>query len=254
MEVGIVYLNYDNPNLLGETLLSLNTIRKWGLKSCLITNHDVDNSKFKFDIIKKIDLPFSNNKNMSFIYDYVPFDINWYIDSDVYLYGNPEYAINKCTKHDLCLTHSPLYHLNYRSNIQRELKDEVNCNDLIEYQAGWVMFKKSNKNMRLFKKCQELAFKYKSVTYNQQIFSLAVEQSGVNPFILTPNWNFRGFHQHLHGELKCWHNHWPPPSSEIARNSIQPPKVVEPNIAFSYRIKILLNKYKDKLKRKFSMR
>ena len=48
MEVGIVYLNYDNPNLLGETLLSLNTVRKWGLKTCLITNHDVDNSKYSF--------------------------------------------------------------------------------------------------------------------------------------------------------------------------------------------------------------
>ena len=118
MEVGIVYLNYDNSSLLGETLLSLNTVRKWGLKCCLITNHDVDNAKYSFDIIKQVDLPFANNKNMSFIYDHVPFDINWYIDSDVYLYGDPAYAINKCIKHDLCLTHSPLYHLNYRSSIQ----------------------------------------------------------------------------------------------------------------------------------------
>ena len=111
------------------------------------------------------------------------------------------------------------------------------------------MFKKTNENMRLFKKCQELAFKYKSVTYNQQIFSLAVEQSGVNPFILTPNWNFRGFHQHLHGELKCWHNHWPPPLSETNRNISQPPKIVEPVIPFSYTFKQSVNHYIDKIKR-----
>jgi len=251
MEVGIIYLNYDNESLLGETKLSLKTVKKWNLPTCLITNHNIDNSDFGFDIVKKINLPFSNNKNMGFIYEHAPFEINWYIDSDVYLYGDPTYAIEKCVKHDLCLTHSPLYHLNYRSNIQNSLKDEVSSNDLIEYQAGWVMFKKTNDNLRLFKRCQELAFKYDDVNYNQQIFSLAVEQSGVNPFILTPNWNFRGFHQFLHGELKCWHNHWSPPSKEISRNTMQPPKVVEPNIAFSYRFKVLFNKYRDKLKRRF---
>lgn len=251
MEVGIIYLNYDNPNLLGETLLSLQTAQKWKLKTCLITNHNLNNKNFGFDIVKNIELPFSNNKNMSFIYDHAPFEINWYIDSDVYLYGDPTYAIDKCAKHDLCLTHAPLYHLNYRSNIKSALKDEVNSDDLIEYQAGWVMFKKSNQNKRLFKICQELALKYDDVKYNQQIFSLAVEQSGVNPFILTPNWNFRGFHQHLHGELKGWHNHFPPPKKEIARDYNQPPVIVEPIIPKSLKFKIFVNKYIEKFKRNF---
>ena len=145
MEIGVIYLNYDNPKLLGETLMSLKTVRKWDLKTCLITNHDIDNELYLFDIIKKVDLPFSNNKNMSLIYDHAPFDINWYIDSDVYLYGDPTFAINKCIIHDLCLTHSPLYHLCYRSYIHTELKDELESHDLIEYQAGWVMFKKQIK-------------------------------------------------------------------------------------------------------------
>ena len=29
MEVGIIYLNYDNESLLGETKLSLKTVKKW---------------------------------------------------------------------------------------------------------------------------------------------------------------------------------------------------------------------------------
>ena len=249
MEVGIIYLNYDNPNLLGETKLSLKTIKKWGLKSCLVTNHEVDNQQFGFDLVRQIDLPFSDNKNMGFIYEHAPFDINWYVDSDVYFYGDPTFAIEKCRKHSLCLTHSPLYHLGYRSNIQNELKGEVNSNELIEYQAGWVLFKKNESNAELFKICQELSYKYKDVSHNQQIFSLAVEKSNANPFILTPNWNFRGFNQYLHGELKCWHNHWPPPQSEKSRDISQEPKIVKPSISFSYRSKMLLNLYIDKIKR-----
>ena len=249
MEVGIIYLNYDNPSLLGETLLSLNTVRKFGIKSCLITNHDVDNKNYPFDITKKVNLPFSNNKNMSFIYDHAPFDINWYIDSDVYLYGDPSFAITKCIKHSLCLTHSPLYHLGYRSNVQNELKNEMSSNDLIEYQAGWVMFRKNNVNHKLFKRCQELALQYKNVTYNQQIFSLAVEQSDANPFILPSNWNYRGFNQYLHGELKCWHNHWPPPQSVKTRNALREPMIIKPNISLAYKSKLLFNFYIEKVKR-----
>jgi hypothetical protein len=249
MEIGIIYLNYDNPNLLAETRLSLLTLKKWGLKSCLITNHEVDNREFGFDLVIQADLPFSDNKNMGFIYEYAPFDINWYVDSDVYFYGDPTFAIEKCKRHSLCLTHSPLYHLGYRSNIQNELKEEATSNDLIEYQAGWVLFIKNESNEKLFKICQELSYKYESISHNQQIFSLAVEKSNVNPFILTPNWNFRGFHQYLHGDLKCWHNHWPPPESEKKRNISQEPKIVKPLISLSYRSKMLLNLYIDKIKR-----
>ena len=202
---------YDRPDILEYQEISKNKIKSFGYQVCIISNFTVNKQKYKYDLYKKVDLPFGNNKNIAFLSDYTPFDITLYIDADVHLFGDPSFAIEKCKVHEICLTHSPMYDLHYRSTIKQELKDVVqNRIDLIEYQAGWILFKQGTTATKLFDEYKNIAFAHPEVTFSQQIFSLAVENSGVNPFILPSNWNYRAFHQHLHGELKFWHNYFLP--------------------------------------------
>jgi hypothetical protein len=228
MNKGVVYLVYDRPDILEYQEISKSKVKEAGYDVCLISNFSIDRRKFKYDHYQEVDLPFGNNKNIAFLLDHTPFDISLYIDADVHLYGNPEFAFKKCDIHEVCLTHSPMYDLHYRSTIKVELKKEVDKkSDLIEYQAGWILFKKSISAEKLFDEYKRIAFAHPEVTYSQQIFSLAVEHSGINPFILPSNWNYRAFHQHLHGELKFWHNYFLPPAKKIAKNDL-PPRPIEP--------------------------
>ena len=250
LKTGFVYLVYDREDILDYQEISKNKVKDSGYEVCLISNFTVDDRKYKYDHYKKVNLPFGNNKNIAFLLDYTPFDITFYIDADVHLFGDPSFAIEKCKAHEICLTHSPMYDLHYRSTIKNELKDVVqNRSDLIEYQAGWILFKKGVAASKLFDEYKKIAYKYPEVTFSQQIFSLAVENSGINPFILPSNWNYRAFHQHLHGELKFWHNYFLPPQKVNIKDV--PPRKIEPKYPIKWIIQKKLERITGIIKRRF---
>jgi hypothetical protein len=93
--------------------------------------------------------------------------------------------------------------------------------DLIEYNTGvlfftramkplfdlWIQHARTLDSSILFKRGNDPAL-LKMPFNDQGGFALAVEQSGINPYVLPLNWNFRPIWQHiLCGPIKIWHDY-----------------------------------------------
>lgn len=103
--------------------------------------------------------------------------------------------------------------------------------DTVEYNTGVLFF--TRKARPVFDAWRELAATTSSVTrwvdrdgrlkgmnHNDQAsFALAVERSGINPFVLPFNWNFRpAWHRSAFAPVRIWHDYSEPPEALLNAN------------------------------------
>jgi hypothetical protein len=143
-----------------------------------------------------------------------PFEETLYLDVDTTVMDNLDFGFEKAAKFGLacCICESPW--------AKRYHKNEFG--DAIEYNTGVLFFSKLAKP--LFDKWQELAPVFNSqiimaapqgpgyMPHNDQgSFAAAVELTGINPFVLPLNWNFRiDYMNQFVGPLKIWHSYMVP--------------------------------------------
>jgi len=61
---------------------------------------------------------------------------------------------------------------------------------------------------------------------DQPLLSMAMEQSGLNPYTLSPSFNYRGRGELISGKVFLWHSHLPYPKNINEFNSAWPPRRV----------------------------
>lgn len=168
--------------------------------------------------IVKVDAPagdFSSLNKKAAMLDLSPFDETLFLDLDTVVLGNLDFGFSKAKQFDLALSicESPW----------GKRYPKIFTGDEIEYNTGVIFFTKNAKPV--FDKWKELALTidsamvgvndqgiYTMPANDQGSFALAIEQTGLNPFVLPLNWNFRPmWHKSFFGPIKIWHDYADPP-------------------------------------------
>lgn len=152
------------------------------------------------------------------MYELSPYEETIYLDIDTEVLARLDFAIRMMERHALALA------ICEAATARRFTKSITD--DLIEYNTGVMFFKRSAENDRLFARWGELAktmdsscvFRSPNGTLNtgpcndQASFSQAIHELGMNPFVLSMNWNYRfRWQPAVHGPVKVWHDYEPIP-------------------------------------------
>lgn len=172
----------------------------------------------------------SNLLAKSRMFELSPFDETLFLDADTVVLGNLEYGFIKAQEHGMALTHSACpWNRRYPKIDQHP--------DEVEYSSGVVFFDKSRPWVDdIFKAWNKNNSKYDSSTQyqtdsgeiktqefnDQALLSLAIQQIGYSPFVLSQNWNLvPRWQKTFWGEIKIWHSYSNIPQSVIRWNAQQ---------------------------------
>jgi hypothetical protein len=158
--------------------------------------------------------------------DVTPFEHTLFLDTDTVIMDRLDFAFEKSAKFGLacCICECP-WARRYGGL----------SGDMIEYNTGVLFFTRAAQPIfDLWKQHaatldSSIIFKLgndpqlRKMPFNDQGgFALAVEQSGMNPFILPLNWNLRPQWQWvICGPIKIWHDYVDPPTGVTAWNKNQ---------------------------------
>ena len=144
-----------------------------------------------------------------------PFENTLYLDADTTVMGDLGVGFEKAERFGLaCAICESPWAQRYTGLRQME--------GTVEYNTGVLFF--TQKTVGLFNLWQQLArtvdssVRYiehgieKVMSHNDQAaFAMAVEMTGINPFVLPLNWNFRPrWHRCFFGPIRIWHDVVPP--------------------------------------------
>jgi hypothetical protein len=147
--------------------------------------------------------------------DVSPFDETLYLDADTVVMGRLDFGFQKAAAHGLALS--------ICENPWARRYWKIFSGDEIEYNTGVIFFTREAKF--LFDAWKECASQLDaSVLYtqgaevkimpsnDQGTFAAALEKTGVNPYVLPCNWNFRPqWQKSFFGPIKIWHHYSNPP-------------------------------------------
>jgi FkbM family methyltransferase len=147
------------------------------------------------------------------IYDLSPFDVTLFLDCDTVILDDLSFAVRMAERHGLAVCIAPTSRL---ADYPLELP-ELTTPDAVVYNTGVILFRKSPKVAELF---AEWRARNDSLDCrcDQPGFSLAVEKTEFNPYVLPRTWNFRPANRFGplnvdgHGPIRIWHSYSPPPS------------------------------------------
>jgi hypothetical protein len=146
------------------------------------------------------------------MFDLSPFEQTLYLDADSVVLGRLDFGFEQAIRYgwacSLCV-----------NPWARRYTGLAGAGDMVEYNSGVMFF--TRKAEPLFRAWQALAPKVdSSIKYlrdgrvlvmsvnDQGSLAKAVDQTGLLPFALPPNWNFQPkWHKSFFGPIKIWHNY-----------------------------------------------
>lgn len=185
--------------------------------------------------VMKMDLPGDPTRPLLAKADMInmtPFDHTLFLDADTVVLGRLDHGFRKAEQFHLAVSICECPWARRYDSVDT---------DMVEYNTGVLFF--SAKARPVFEAWARLAPVTSSVTrwmdsdgrlkgmnHNDQAsFAIAVEQSGINPFVLPYNWNFRpSWHRSFFAPVKIWHDYSEPPeellhlSARAERGEIPP--------------------------------
>ena len=197
------------------------------IKQCLSSSITLDYDKFlitekKYD---NIELPGTQVLGVNFqsqgfirkteLIQYLPkgYDSYLFLDSDTRVLGDITFGFENAESHGIAIAPEPHYCLDRYFNFGKILKQEsLQCSGQLQYNTGVIFFSKVDKVVDVFNKWHNLAIRYfKDFNNDQPYFSMAMEACSFNPYTLSINYNYRGTGEHISGDVRIWHSHYPMP-------------------------------------------
>jgi hypothetical protein len=150
-----------------------------------------------------------------------------YLDTDTRVLGDISFAFEKAEQHGIAVAPAPHYNLSQFFGFGRILDalGEPRA-DQMQYNAGVIFFSPTERVKTVFRRWRQLCTETKGFLENDQPFlTLAMEQSGFLPYVLSPAYNFRGNSGDLLvGGVRIWHNSAEPPSDLNTFDAPWPPR------------------------------
>jgi hypothetical protein len=162
-------------------------------------------------------LAHANNLEKSRLIDFVParYDSFLFLDSDTKIIDDVSFGFEMAGRHGLAIAPAPNYNLAEYFNFGRVMPAAgVRPADQMQYNAGVIFFHLTPAVRTVLERwrdlCQTIGVS-ENLPHDQPFLTMAFEQLGFLPYVLSPLYNYRSLGEHAVGKIKIWHSHHPVP-------------------------------------------
>ena len=147
-----------------------------------------------------------------------------FLDSDVWVIGDIDYAFEKAEQHGFALVQANAYLLDQFKGFDSVLEEEgLSVQGFAQFNSGVIFFSGTDESLQVLRLWEELCEKYllrpdHVRMLDQPFLSLALELRGISPHTLIRNYNYRPNRDSVIGPIRVWHLSKPPPAN-INENS-----------------------------------
>jgi hypothetical protein len=170
-----------------------------------------------FTSIVQTQLIHANNLEKSRLIDLLPdgYDTFLFLDSDAKILGDVSLGFAMAERHGIAMASAPNYNLPEFFNFARIMREVgVEPADQIMYNSGVIFFHLTAAVRQALERWRDLCATIGAKNYfsrDQPFLTLALEQCGVTPYVLSPLYNYRGLGEYAVGNIRIWHSHFAPP-------------------------------------------
>ena len=197
---------------------SFASVRNAGYHYCgyLITDENTFNfakGLNVFNHVIKAKFLLEGNRRKSELWRWIPGDYNSYLflDVDTRILENIDLGFEMAEKWGIAVVPAAHYCLDYFWGFRDIMIAEgVEPKGQLQYNSGVIFFANRKEVFDVFKKWNDLAGKYK-IRWDQPLLTLAMELLDFNPYVLSPNYNYRGMGVPIIGNVRIWHTYHEPP-------------------------------------------
>lgn len=142
-----------------------------------------------------------------------------YLDSDVWVIGDIDYAFEKAEQHGFALIQANAYLLDQFKGFGSVLEEEgLSVQGSAQFNAGVIFFSGTEESLQVLRLWEELCEKYllrpdHVRMLDQPFLSLALELRCMSPHTLIRNYNYRPNRDSVVGPIRVWHLSKPPPAN-----------------------------------------
>jgi hypothetical protein len=175
------------------------------------------NGNAAFTSIVQTQLIHANNLDKSRLVDFLPDGYGTYLflDSDTKIVGDVSLGFAKAERHGIAMAPTPNYNLPEFFNFARLMRElGVEPADQIMYNSGVIFFHLTAAVRQVLERWRDLCATTgakNDFPRDQPFLTLAMEQCGVTPYVLSPLYNYRGLGEYAVGNIRIWHSHFAPP-------------------------------------------
>jgi len=172
----------------------------------------------EFNSIISMNLVYENNLEKSRLIDFIPKDYSTFLflDTDTRIIGDVTLGFDKAEQHGIAMVPAPNYNLNEFFNFARIMAHlGVKSADQMMYNSGVIFFHLTLTVRQVLEGWRDFAAVGASQKFprDQPFLTLAIEQFGLTPYVLSPLYNYRNLGEYAVGHIRIWHSHYPPPSN-----------------------------------------
>lgn len=186
--------------------------------TCLITDSNTANSPHASGFDRVITAEFRQHEGGHLrkceLWDWLPSDCDSFVffDDDTRILSDISLGFEKAERHGLALAPALHYCMDHFWGFDAVMRaEQVPMRGQIQYNSGVIFFTRRPDVATVFQRWKELAHRHGG-THDQPFLSLALEQLDVLPYVLSPNYNYRGLGMPISGDVRVWHSrrHVPP--------------------------------------------
>src|SRR6267142_5661954 len=179
-----------------------------------------------FATIISMQLAHGNNLEKSRLIDLIPegYETFLFLDSDARIVGDVTLGFDKAERHGIAMAPAPNYNLGEFFNFGRFMSQlGVEPADQIMYNAGVIFFHLTPAVRQVLERWRDLCATVgatQDFPRDQPFLTLAMEQLGFTPYVLSPLYNYRSLGEYAVGNIRLWHSHFPqPPGLNVFDNA-----------------------------------
>jgi hypothetical protein len=173
----------------------------------------------QFGTIISTPLVHGNILDKSRLIDLLPkgYETFLFLDCDTRILGDIALGFEKAERYGIAMAPAPNYNVCTFAaggmafgEIMR--KAGTPCADQFGFNSGVIFFQPVPEVRKVLRRWRDLCAEYGALFPNDQPFlTLAMEQLGFNPYVLSPLYNYRALGEHAVGSIRVWHSHSPVP-------------------------------------------
>lgn len=221
MKRAVVWFCWGRP-FIEEAIESSRTTEGLNTDRILITDAssvELAEASGQFSAIISTPLVYGNILDKSRLIDLLPdrYETFLFLDCDTRILGDITLGFEKAERYGIAMAPAPNYNLCTFAAGSIEFADimrkaGITCADQFQFNSGVIFLQWVPAVKQVLERWRDLCATYGALYPNDQPFlTLAMEQLGFNPYVLSPLYNYRARGEHAVGNIRVWHSHSPMP-------------------------------------------
>jgi len=171
---------------------------------------------------------FGNNLDKSQLGDLIPshYDTILFLDTDTQVLGDLSLGFEKARQHGIAIVPAPHYNLEAFFGFDAVMRQlNVVPSGQMQYNSGVIFCHLTETVRAVLGRWRDLCRIVGNDHPNDQPFlSLAFDQLGFQPYVLSPVYNYCGLGELAVGDIRIWHSHYPVPADLSGASAAWPPR------------------------------